>query len=864
MKTIRSPKKNKYALIALFIILIGLVTWYTYTLTRPASIANNRFGLAFISPPDHLADEARYQGALDAGARWDRWPLYWHWVADGGYTGPHEGGRHDYDTLVIEEIEHGLTPLVILMGTPHDEARQMVESAPTAEADLPLRENPIEISTATLPPRSLNEPIFSDGTDIPAPGKAINPENAWATFVATTVERYRPGGTLARQQGWADDVGVRYWEVWNEPDFDLFWRGSVSDYYRLLEVAYKSIKSTDPDAVVLLGGLAFYEKLNWLGELLRQTGGDPDQAYFDVFSMHHYWSIYNSEARLQETRTLLDAFGLPDVSIWITESGLSVWDDYPATAHNVSPDTPWRGTVAEQSAYIIQHSSLAFYHGTERYYHFMLHDDCGDGPSTAYGLRQNFDDSACSPAEGAERPAYTAYQLAAEQFRDLIPLWRERNVEQDRVAFYRPDDQSRVLVVWNGQGVTVTTSIEATGDVAHLFWVETNEPNFLNTSEIKPNEGHYEVMLPPPTNQNAFDPMDTRYHIGGRPYIMVERDTHPPTSTIEPLPATSSPTFQVTWQGEDRGSGITHYDVWAAQGDGPLELWLEETSETQAEYVGQVDQTYHFAVRARDRAGNQEAVPAAAQATTRTVAGPTVTGIVLDPAGAPISEATVTIEGPATESSVVTQADGRWPPLALVPGEYRFSATANNFEAWPAPRTLHIEAPTVVTLTVAPADNQISSGDFEGNTVWNVWEWAGQVDQTNNAFDGQAAVRLGRGRGEMARCARGQSGQQWLLQQRVAVPDSIPPTLSFWSAINTPGADVDEANFKVTLITESGRAHALLTSDERWASGEWQFTTVDLGDWRGETVIVRFDVVRCSEQDFTITLDRVAVGAKPE
>ncbi|MCK6630721.1 MAG: hypothetical protein L6R45_36845, partial [Anaerolineae bacterium] len=41
---------------------------------------NPRFGLAFISAPDHLADEARYSGALAAGATWDRWPLYWHWV----------------------------------------------------------------------------------------------------------------------------------------------------------------------------------------------------------------------------------------------------------------------------------------------------------------------------------------------------------------------------------------------------------------------------------------------------------------------------------------------------------------------------------------------------------------------------------------------------------------------------------------------------------------------------------------------------------------------------------------------------------------------------------------------------------------
>lgn len=64
---------------------------------------NERFGLCFISAPDALADEARYQGALAAGARWDRWPLYWNWVDEGGYSGQHQGGRHDYDRLVGDE-----------------------------------------------------------------------------------------------------------------------------------------------------------------------------------------------------------------------------------------------------------------------------------------------------------------------------------------------------------------------------------------------------------------------------------------------------------------------------------------------------------------------------------------------------------------------------------------------------------------------------------------------------------------------------------------------------------------------------------------------------------------------------------------
>lgn len=860
MNILASSKNFRYITIALVIILIALLGWYIYWLfSRPPLIANDRFGLAFISPPDHLADEARYRGALAAGARWDRWPLYWQWVAAGGYVGPHEGGIHDYDTLVIEEIERGLTPLIILMGTPEEEAQPAVEAISSDEVSAPLRENPIEISTATLPPRTLDEPIFVDGSDSPALGKAINPANAWAVFVANTVERYRPSGELAQQQGWEAEVGVRHWEIWNEPDFELFWRGSVSDYYRLLEVAYKTIKSIDPEAVVVLGGLAFYEQPGWLGEFLRQTGGDPNLAYFDVFSMHHYWSIYNSEARLQESRALLDAFGLAHVPIWITESGLAVWDDYPATAHNVSPDTPWRGTMAEQSAYVIQHTTLAFYHGVERYYHFMLHDDCGDGPSTAYGLRQNFDDSVCSPAEGAPRPAYAAYQLAAEQFQDIIPLWRERNDEQDRVALYRPSDQSRVLVVWATQNVTATTTISATGDSAELYQIDPTHPDFRRQASLSPTAGHYALTLPPATNQNAFDPNDTGYHIGGQPLILIERDTQPPVSTITPLPSNSPPAFVVTWQGKDRGSGLVSYDVWASRDEQPLALWLSDTTETQAEYKGEPGHTYHFAVRARDRAGNEAAIPAVDQASTEVIDGPTVTGVVLGPDSQPVADATVIIDGNETQLNLTTAPNDGW-SITLLPGSYDFQATAPGFESWPVPRSVIIETPTVVTLTVAPADNLLSGGDFEGNNVWNEWEWAGQVDQTTASFDGAAAVRLGRGRGEETRCTGQQSGQQWLLQQHLEIPATKSPTLSFWYNLTAPDVKLDKDRFEVNMIIESGRAHPLPLPDQGWQVGDWTFTSFDLSQWQGQPVTIQFQVVHCSQQEFTVALDRVAVG----
>lgn len=837
------------ALLLLADLTMSLVTlWYFAGPGIPeVAQGNNRFGLCFISTPDHLASDARYEGALAAGATWDRWPLYWHWVDEGGYVGAHGESSHDYDSLVAQDLAHGITPVVILLGTP-------------------LHHSQDSANGATSPPDSLGEPIFSDGSDIPGPGKSINPANAWASFVFATVERYRPQGLLARQQGWSRRVGVRYWEVWNEPDYYLFWNGTAEEYYRLLEVAYKSIKTADPQATVMLGGLAFYEQRVWFPTLLRQAGGDPSRAYFDVFSFHHYQNVYRSEQLIQQARATLDRFGLEKTPIWITESGVSVWDDYPATAHQVAPDAPLRGTMVEQAAYIIQNSALAFYNGVERYYHFQLHDDCGDGPSSAYGLRQNFSPHACNPAEGKPRPAYAAYQLATEQFREVTPLWRDKQYEQDRVAFYRPGDGSRLMVLWASQGLTATATVSATGQTAHLYWVEPTETlsgtvGFSRTLTLTPTNGLYTLALPAATNRNGAQPGDTTYQIGGQPFILVERDTLPPQTEIQPLPPSSPPTFLVQWRGEDLGSGIAGYDVYVSEDDGPLTLWLANTASSEARYSGQVDHRYSFAVRARDQGGNEAPPPAQPETTTLIVSGPTLAGVVLGPDGKPVANASVAVTGPNTQEKLAANQDGKWLPLPLLPGDYELQASAPGYGSWPALQRIKMTgASTTITVTLASPLNAVTSGDFEGDQVWNVWEWAGQVNLSIDAFDGQAAARLGDGTGEPISCPDGQAGQLWALRQPVKIPPDPAPFLSFLYKISPPQASPDTAWLEVALLIE-GQTYYLAAPGEVEPASEWAFAAYDLSTWPGQAATVQFQVIRCSGQPFSVSLDRVSVGS---
>jgi hypothetical protein len=83
---------------------------------------------------------------------------------------------------------------------------------------------------------------------------------------------------------------VTYWEVWNEPNNQTFWRNpAVGDYVSLLKSASPAIKAGNPGAKVLMGGtaggqLAPNDTESWFGGMYANGA----QAYFDFANMHPY------------------------------------------------------------------------------------------------------------------------------------------------------------------------------------------------------------------------------------------------------------------------------------------------------------------------------------------------------------------------------------------------------------------------------------------------------------------------------------------------------------------------------------------------------------------------------------------------
>ena len=287
----------------IIIILLSIIIVTFATSDRKTAVAEPQsapiapaYGINFISSPDMQggqggASEQRYQNGLSTGATWNRWPLYWDKIEHN----PNDFHWAYQDLTVIADIAHGLKIDAILLGTPtFYRTGVMDDREPIAPA-----QSPMQLAQAqTAAPQGLYEFVFTDGTDVPGAGKTINESNVWARFVREAVNRYKPNGILSQDQGWVAGEGITHWEMWNEPDLDSFWDGTLDNYARLLKVGYLAAKHADPDAQIISGGMAVYEKPLYYTDLMNLYDADPLAAanhYFhDIYAVHNYGYAWRS------------------------------------------------------------------------------------------------------------------------------------------------------------------------------------------------------------------------------------------------------------------------------------------------------------------------------------------------------------------------------------------------------------------------------------------------------------------------------------------------------------------------------------------------------------------------------------------
>ncbi len=522
------------------------------------------------------------QMALDAGSRWDRFDFIWAnlepandvWdqvVLDG------------YDSLVSDLDDAGMDMVGILLWTPDWAATSGLQGMAVPRFDQrpagwyapafrsPLA--PLAPTAASSPPQGLYLPWDDPG-------------NYWGDFVYDVVSRY--GGT------------VKHWEMWNEAEWSYFWTGSEADYAQLLRVGYQATRAACPDCTVFFAGLHYWADPTFFERVLDILNDDPDAPannyFFDVMSVHLYSTSDSTYSIVNNIRSRMTVY-VPDHPIWLTETGVPVWDDGAVDPDPTEYD--WAATQDEAAAYVIQSYANGWASDVERYFFFRTNDE---DMSEYFGLIRN---------DHSLRPAYVAYQVANTYLVSPTFTTRASDGAIMRVALWGTP-RGKVSVLWNTTPTQVSYDYDATLSTA------TRVDRWGVTQTITATGGVYSLDLPAATANLVSNP--NHYFIGGDPLIVIEAETvnEPPTSTVHSLPtATYSSTINVTWEGHDNQSGVWLYDIQVRDGiSGTWEYWKHSTTATSGQFAGQHDHTYYFRSRATDRVGNREEWPAEAQACT--------------------------------------------------------------------------------------------------------------------------------------------------------------------------------------------------------------------------------------------------------
>jgi len=360
------------------------------------------------------------QALRDSGACWTRVNIHWSWIQP---EPPEEGQPPDY-----------------LWGPYHDEKLALVaetgvhliavvEHAPDWAADSPC------------------DNIYVDRLD------------EFAQFLTDLVNRYKQ-----------PPYNIHHWELRNEPDGTWSsWGGGCGGlrgdrYAQMLSMAYPAIKAADPEATVLMGGLAYDWFTEYGGPFNRYFADDVMDAggddYLDAINFHYFpdfhaeWERWVPEGDPPTCGIVDDGAGAPyeawgidviakanhfrnrmktcfgvDKPLWVTE-----------LAEHGYPDDP--DSMAQQARYVIQGYARALAAGAQNITWFSLES-------------VDFHEQGLLNLDLTPKPAYYAYQtltseLAGYRYSHTL------GISEGEAYIFRNADQKEKTVAW-GFGVLTFT-----------------------------------------------------------------------------------------------------------------------------------------------------------------------------------------------------------------------------------------------------------------------------------------------------------------------------------------------------------------------------------------------------------------------
>jgi hypothetical protein len=271
---------------------LALLPALIFAAAAEAAPSSGFFGIAPTAPETLSAGDWERMGRAEIGTI--RLPFFWPHIQPETQAGE-PGGEPSYkwaytDSLVAQATMQGMKVLPFVYGTPNWAG-----------------------NSVRLPPV-----------------RSERARRAWEALFRALVGRYGPGGTFWTEPGLApegyDPIPITDWQIWNEPNSPTFMKqghDTAGAYARMLDIASKAIKETDPGAWVVTAGLfaspaggeAFE---NFLHRLFKRGGVAQD---FDALGLHPYApKLGKLVGRFSFAHRAMGNHGISK-PIWVTELG---------------------------------------------------------------------------------------------------------------------------------------------------------------------------------------------------------------------------------------------------------------------------------------------------------------------------------------------------------------------------------------------------------------------------------------------------------------------------------------------------------------------------------------------------------------
>jgi hypothetical protein len=183
------------------------------------------------------------------------------------------------------------------------------------------------------------------------PVRTAAQRSAWRELLRLAVFRYGPGGSFWTENPLLPAHPIRIWQIWNEENYKYFVaRPNPAQYGKLVVESFRDLRSADPGARMVLGGLFLQPKggnvkprpgrvkrawfaADFLERMYRTTPGV--RGKFIAVAVHPYSKNYRRlTAEIEEVRAALEASRDPGRALWLTELGWSSGHPSALNGHN--------------------------------------------------------------------------------------------------------------------------------------------------------------------------------------------------------------------------------------------------------------------------------------------------------------------------------------------------------------------------------------------------------------------------------------------------------------------------------------------------------------------------------------------------